>query len=86
MGMTIDEAIQNIEIVKEDYWEDDGYGNETKEYEDTMQSFDMLIDIAKKYQKIDQIIKEHDNDRMPEDYWYIDKIREVLEDGSKFIL
>jgi len=57
MVRLIDEAIQNIKIVKEDYWEDDGYGNETKEYEDTMQSFDMLIDIAKKYQKIEQIVE-----------------------------
>lgn len=34
-----------------------------------------------KCQKIEQIIKDHDDDRMPDDYWYIDKIREVLEDG-----
>ena len=59
MGMTIDDAIQNIEIVKEDYWEDDGYGNETKEYQDTMLSFDILIDTAKKYQKIEQIVKQY---------------------------
>lgn len=32
-----------------------------------------------KLDKIDQIIKQHDNDSMPEDYWYIDKIKEVLE-------
>ena len=32
-----------------------------------------------KLDKIEQIIKQHDNDSMPEDYWYIDKIREVLE-------
>ena len=41
-----------------------------------------LIEVAKKYQRIEQIIKEHDTDNMPEDYWYIDKIREVIEDGS----
>jgi hypothetical protein len=41
-----------------------------------------LVAIAtmRKYKKIEQIIKKHDNDSMPEDYWYIDKIREVLED------
>ena len=32
-----------------------------------------------KLEKIEQIVKDHDNDRMPEDFWYIDKIREVLE-------
>ena len=36
----------------------------------------------RKYQKIQEIIKDHDADRMPEDYWYIDKIREVIEDGK----
>lgn len=35
-----------------------------------------------KYQKVQEIIKDHDADRMPEDYWYIDKIREVIEDGK----
>ena len=39
----------------------------------------MAINIMHKYQKIKQILKEHDNDRTPEDYWYIDKIREVVE-------
>ena len=38
-------------------------------------------DAELKLYKIEQIIKDHDNDRIPEDYWYIDKIREVLEDG-----
>lgn len=32
-----------------------------------------------KIERIEQIIKDHDNDSMSEDYWYIDKIREVLE-------
>ncbi len=35
-----------------------------------------------KLQKIEQIIKDHDEDRMPEDYFYIDKIREVLNNGE----
>lgn len=34
---------------------------------------------SEKLQKIEQIIKEHDEDRMPEDYWYIDRIREVIK-------
>lgn len=33
-----------------------------------------------KLAKIERIIKDHDNDSMPEDYWYIDKIREVLNE------
>ena len=72
MGMTIDETIIQATLLK------DGVGKDTYKYE----ILTSLIDIAKKYQKIEQIIKKHDNDRMPEDYWYIDKIREVLKDGN----
>ena len=35
-------------------------------------------DDNKKLLEIKQIIKEHDEDSMPEDYFYIDKIREVI--------
>lgn len=35
-----------------------------------------------KYQKIQEIVKDHDDDRMPEDYWYIDRIREVIKDDD----
>lgn len=46
------------------------------------EAFETAIDIMNKYRKIEQIIKDHDDDRMPDDYWYIDKIREVIEDGN----
>ena len=36
-GVTLDKAI------KEDYWDDDGYGHETKQYNDTMLALDMAI-------------------------------------------
>lgn len=35
-------------------------------------------DSNKKLLEIKQIIEEHDEDSMPEDYFYIDKIREVI--------
>lgn len=41
-----------------------------------------ISDTMHKYQKIEQIIKDYDNDKMPEDYWYIDKIKEVIEDDK----
>ena len=41
---------------------------------------DYILGEMDKLEKIEQIVKDHDNDRMPEDFWYIDKIREVLED------
>ena len=35
-------------------------------------------DSNKKLLEIKQIIEKHDEDSMPEDYFYIDKIREVI--------
>ena len=40
------------------------------------------IKLMQKLQKIEQIIKDHDNDNMPEDYFYIDKIREALNSND----
>lgn len=41
--MTHDEAIQTLKILKEDYWDDDGYGHESKLYDDTELALDMAI-------------------------------------------
>lgn len=41
--MTREEAIKELEILKEEYWDDDGYGNETEQYDDTMTALDMAI-------------------------------------------
>lgn len=41
--MTREEAIKDLKILKEDYWDDDGYGHETKQYGDTMLALDMAI-------------------------------------------
>ena len=46
--MTREEAIQELEILKEDYWDDDGYGHETKQYDDTMLALDMAIKALEK--------------------------------------
>lgn len=43
-------------------------------------SIKYAIECIDKLAKIEQIIKDHDNDSMPEDYWYVDKIREVLNE------
>lgn len=42
--MTREEAIRELEILKEEYWDDDGYGHETKQYYDTMLALDMAIE------------------------------------------
>ena len=41
--MTNKEAINELKELKEDYWDDDGYGHETKQYDDTMAALDMAI-------------------------------------------
>jgi hypothetical protein len=41
--MTREEAINELKELKEDYWDDDGYGHETKQYDDTMAALDMAI-------------------------------------------
>lgn len=56
--MTREEAIKELEILKEEYWDDDGYGHETKQYDDTMLALDMAISdmekqIPKKPEPID---------------------------------
>lgn len=42
--MTNGEAIKELEIIKQDYWDNDGYGHETKQYDDTMLALDMAIE------------------------------------------
>lgn len=42
--MTREEAINELEALKQDYWDDDGYGHETKQYDDTMTALDMAIE------------------------------------------
>ena len=42
--MTREEAIENLEVLKADYWDDDGYGNETNKYEDMSIALDMAIE------------------------------------------
>lgn len=37
-----------------------------------------LAEWLKELKAVQDIIKQHDSDSMPEDYWYIDKIRTVV--------
>ena len=53
------EAIRELEILKEDYWDDDGYGHETEQYDDTMLAIDMAIEALKNQEaEKEHIIKE----------------------------
>ena len=74
MGMTIDE---HIEVLK-------SYHNGFTGWAGNLQdSIDVAVDIMRKYQKIEQIIRSYDvawefHHMKPT----IDKIREVIEDGK----
>lgn len=41
--MTNEEAVEKLKILKEDYWDGDGYGHESKLYDDTVVALDMAI-------------------------------------------
>ena len=41
--MLREEAIRELKILKENCWDDDGYGHETKQYDDTILALDMAI-------------------------------------------
>lgn len=51
------EAIIELKCLREDYWEDDGYGHEIKEYEDTMIALDKAIASLEAWDKIKEDIK-----------------------------
>ena len=41
--MNREEAINELKILREEYWDDDGYGHETQQYDDTITAIDMAI-------------------------------------------
>lgn len=72
-------AIDDLRNIQDDYIESHGY----EIYPiDTWYAIDFAIESIQKLKKIEQIIKTHDNDNMPKDYFYIDKIRKVLRDNE----
>jgi hypothetical protein len=56
--MTKEDAINELETLKQDYWDDDGYGHETKQYDDTMLALDMAIEALKQELILNKIIAE----------------------------
>lgn len=72
MGMTIDNAIEHIKQASFDYCE---FWEETKN--DTTIAYDLAIDIMRKYQKIEQILKDIPYGGEAT----VRRIQEVVEDG-----
>jgi hypothetical protein len=44
-----EKAIEELKLLREEYWDDDGYGHETEQYEDTMFALDMGIKAIKQW-------------------------------------
>jgi hypothetical protein len=76
-GMTIEEATLYMELYKRNLLDS------VSDLDKDIEAYKIAIDAMYKYQKIVQIIKDHDTDNMPDDYWYIDEIREVIENGNE---
>ena len=53
--MTSEEAIKELKILKEEYWDDDGYGHETQQYDDTITAIDMAIKALEQADVLDKI-------------------------------
>lgn len=72
--MSIDEAIERYKI-----------NAEFERTHDNLQGclqFRQLAKWLKQLQDVKKIVSEHDLDTMPEDYWYINRIRRVVQDAE----
>jgi hypothetical protein len=56
------QAISELKCLREDYWDDDGYGHETKEYEDTMVALDKAIASLEAWDKIKEELEKEMNE------------------------
>lgn len=56
--MTREEAINELKILREEYWDDDGYGHETQQYDDTITAVDMAIKALEQEDILDKIRAE----------------------------
>jgi len=52
----------------------------TEAYERELQEHTQMAEWLKELKAVKDIIKQHDEDSMPEDFWYIDKIREAVQE------
>jgi hypothetical protein len=62
--MTREEAIRELKILKEEYWDDDGYGHETKQYDDTMLALDIAIKVLEQQPCEDAVSRQAIIDEM----------------------
>jgi len=84
MGMSIDEAIVKYEKMAEEQNQlctcNDPYNFSQPTWKQRAEEYKQIAKWFRQLKKVNQIIAQHDADKMPEDYWYIDRIREVIND------
>ena len=95
MSMTLEEAIADCEeeisdcqidldgIAKllEEYPErKEAFAHEIDDYKKLMDYNRQLAEWLKKLKAVKDLIRQHDEDSMPEDFWYIDEIREAVQE------
>lgn len=56
--MTREEVIKELKLLKEDHWDDDRYGHETEQYNDTILALDIAIETLEQESIIDKISAE----------------------------
>ena len=71
--MTREEAINELKILREEYWNDDGYGHETQQYDDTITALDMAIKALEQQESDDKISKIKSEYLVMDEYGYTDK-------------
>jgi len=69
MSMTLEQAIEHAEDTAKS-----AIGCECRD------EHRQLAEWLKELKAVKDIIKQHDEDSMPEDFWYIDKIREAVQE------
>ena len=81
--MTLDEAIQHCEEVAKEQERlckcNDDFNFSQPKWKKCAGEHRQLASWLRQLKSVKDIIQQHDNDRLPEDYFYIDKIREVLK-------
>ena len=73
MSMTLEEAIIHAEEVVDRCEVTDGDRACAEEHR-------QLAEWLKELKAVKNLIRQHDEDSMPEDFWYIDKIREEVQE------
>ena len=87
MGMSLKEAIKHAEEVAKEKYENANFiannplGDKSKIQGciDCAAEHRQLAEWLKELKAVKDLIRQHDDDSMPEDFWYIDKIREVVQ-------